>query len=39
MRGFVSQELWPFPDAILNFLIVLELVEDNWGKTDGVLVS
>ena len=27
-----------FPDAIFNFF-VKELVEDNWGKTGGVLVS
>ena len=28
---------WPFPYAIFNFFVE-ELVEDNWGKTDGVLV-
>ena len=38
MRDFASQGLWPFPDAIFNFLF-FELVEDNWGKTGGILVS
>ena len=38
MGDFVSQGLWPFPNANFNFLIP-ELVEDNWGKTGGVLVS
>ena len=38
MRDFASQGLWPFPDAIFNFLF-FEQVEDNWGKTGGVLVN
>ena len=38
MRDFASQGLWPFPYAIPNFFVD-ELVEDNWGKTGGVLVS
>ena len=38
MRDFLSQELWPFPDAISIFF-VQELVEDNCGKAGEVLVS
>ena len=38
MRDFAIQGLWPFPDAIFNFSVE-ELVEDNWEKTGGVLVS
>ena len=38
MRDFASQGLQPFPDDIFNFF-VRELVEDNWGKTGGALVS
>ena len=38
MRDFASQGLWPFPDDIFNFFVG-ELVENNWGKTGGVLVS
>ena len=33
-----SQGLRPLPNAIFNFFAE-ELVEDNWGKTGGVLVS
>ena len=38
MRDFGSQGLWPFPDDIFN-IFVGELVENNWGKTGGILVS
>ena len=38
MRDFASQGLWPFPNAIFNFLVE-ELVENNWRKIGGVLVS
>ena len=38
MRDFASLGLWHFADAIF-YLFVRELVEDNWGKTGGVLVS
>ena len=38
MRDFASQGLWLFPDDIFHFFVE-ELVEDNLGKTVGVLVS
>ena len=38
MRDFASQWLWPFLDDIFNFFVG-ELVENNLGKTGGVLVS
>ena len=34
MRDFASQGLWPFPDAIFNFLF-FDQVKDNWGKPVG----
>ena len=34
---FASQGLWPFPDDLFNFFVG-EILENNWGKTDGVLV-
>ena len=37
MRDFASQGLWPFSDAIFNFLY-FELAEDNWGKTGLVSI-
>ena len=38
MQDFASQGLWHFPDVIFNFLFLL-IVEDNWGKTSGVLLQ
>ena len=38
MEDFASQGLQPFPDDIFNFFVG-ELLENNWGKTGGVLVS